>query len=171
MLAQREGVGLSYPRCVEAARRQRLGRLALYALGAFGLPLLFFLISLHNVYDYGETSDEAYDQAIGGFYYEDYPKTGFADLDVRLDPLQRNYGAFWDIVDVWSGDVLVDQTGWLHVTKRVAAHHVSVIVRRRRFSWAPSFCSGRGLRPRGRLRVPARAAPHARSSSGTPRTI
>jgi hypothetical protein len=111
---------------VEAARRQRLGRLGLYALGVLGLPLVFFLISLHNVYDYGETSDEAYDQAIGRFYYEDYPKTGFANLDVRLDPLQRNYGAFWDIVDVWSGDVLMNRTGWLK--DETAAHHVSVIV-------------------------------------------
>jgi hypothetical protein len=110
---------------VEAARRQKLGRLALYALGVFGLPLVFFLISLRNVYDYGETSDEAYDQAIGRFYYEDYPKTGFADLDIRLDPLQRNYGAFWDVVDVWSGDVLMNRTGW--VKDETAAHHVSVI--------------------------------------------
>jgi hypothetical protein len=111
---------------VEAGRRQRLRRLALYALGVLGLPLVFFLISLHNVYDYGETSDEAYDQAIGRFYYEDYPKTGFKELDVRLDKLQRNYGAFWDIVDVWSGDVLMNRTGWLK--DETAAHHVSVIV-------------------------------------------
>lgn len=111
---------------MEAARRQRLVRLSLYALGILGLPIVFFLISLHNVYDYGETSDEAYDQAIGRFYTEDYPKTGFKELDVRLDDLQRNYGAFWDIVDVWSGDVLMNRTGWL--TDETAAHHVSVIV-------------------------------------------
>ena len=126
MLAQSEGAGLSYPRCVEAARRQRLGRLGLYALGAFGLPLLFFLISLHNVYDYGETSDESAVQAVGHFYVDDYPKTGFQELEVRLDPLLRNYGAFWAIVDAWSADVLINRTGWLK--DETAAHHVPVIV-------------------------------------------
>lgn len=111
---------------MEAGRRRRISRLLLYALGIVGLPLAFFLVSLHNVYDYGETSDEAYDQAIGRFYYEDYPKTGLQELDARLDPLQRNYGAFWDIVDVWSADVLMNRTGWLK--DDTAAHHVSVVV-------------------------------------------
>ena len=111
---------------MEGSRRDRLGRFAPRALGVLVLPAVFFLISLRNIHDYGETSDEAYDQSIGRFYYEEYPKTGLTLIEARLDPLQRNYGAFWDIVDVWSADVLMNRTGWLK--DPTEAHHFSVIL-------------------------------------------
>src|SRR5215475_683660 len=73
--------------------------LKLYGAGVLLVPLAFLLVSLHNVYDYGETSDERFDKQIGHFYSEEYPKTGLAKIEV-LDPQQRNYGAFFDIVAV-----------------------------------------------------------------------
>lgn len=110
----------------ESAHAPFLRRLKLYGVGVLLVPFAFFLLSLHNLYDYGETSDEAYDKAIGHFYYDDFPKTGLANIESRLDPLQRNYGPLWDLVAVWSGDILKNKTHW--VTDPIAACHVSVVV-------------------------------------------
>lgn len=101
-------------------------RRAAFLIGLCLVPAAFFALGLFTLHDYGETSDEGYDTSIGRFYYYEYPKTGLANLDARLDPLQRHYGAFWDVVAVWGADVLVDRTHTM--TNRVAAHHVSVLV-------------------------------------------
>ena len=90
------------------------------------VPFAFFLAGLHNLYDYGETSDEAYDRAIGHFYYEEYPKTGLANIEAWLDPLQCNYGALFDVIAVWTSEVLTEKTRWLD--DKVVACHVAVVV-------------------------------------------
>ncbi len=94
--------------------------------GALLIPLAFFLVSLHNLYDYGETSDEAYDKIIGDFYYSEYPKTGLKNIEAVLDPLQRNYGPAFDTIAVRAGDVLLNKRRWVKET--IAAHHVPVVV-------------------------------------------
>lgn len=96
-----------------------------FLVGLCLVPVAFFACGLLTLHDYGETSDEGYDTSIGRFYYEEYPKTGLANLDGRLDPLQRHYGAFWDVVAVWGVDVLVNKTHTM--TNEIAARHVSVL--------------------------------------------
>lgn len=110
----------------ESRRKPTVGRRAAFWIGLALVPVAFFLLGLLTLHDYGETSDEGYDTSIGRFYYYEYPKTGLVNLEARLDPLQRHYGAFWDVVAVWGADVLVDRTRTM--TNRVAAHHVSVLV-------------------------------------------
>jgi hypothetical protein len=106
------------------ARWLRLG--AHFAIGVLLVPFAFFLAGLHNLNDYGETSDEAYDRAIGNFYYEEYPRAGLANIESRLDPLQRNYGAFFDVVAVWTSDVLTAKKRLLN--DKIVASHVAVVV-------------------------------------------
>lgn len=97
-----------------------------YGAGALLIPFAFLLVSLNNLYDYGETSDEAYDKIIGNFYYKEYPKTGLANIEASLDPLQRNYGAAFDTIAVRTGDFLLNKRRWVKET--IAAHHVPVVV-------------------------------------------
>lgn len=96
----------------------------MYTAGAVLVPLLFFLVSLRNLQDYGETSDEAYDRMVGQFYVFDYPKTGFEMLPARLDPLQQNYGAFFDTADVWFANWVWKEKGW--VKDEIPAHHIPI---------------------------------------------
>ncbi len=105
-------------------RRGPFVRLCLYAAGALLVPALFFLVSLRNLHDYGETSDEAYDRMVGQFYFHDYPKTGFAMINERLDPLQQQYGAFFDTIDVRIANLLWREKGW--VKEEIPAHHVPI---------------------------------------------
>ncbi len=103
----------------------RRARLAALLAGLCLVPAAFFGLGLLTIHDYGQTSDEDYDVSIGRFYYEEFPKTGLANLDARLDPLQRHYGPFWDVVAVWAEDVLCDRRQVL--ASAVEAHHLTVL--------------------------------------------
>lgn len=106
-------------------RRTARVALACYVFGLVVVPVAFLAASLRNVHDYGETSDEAYDLMIGRFYVEEYPRTGLARIDDFLDDLQQNYGPFWDVIAVRSGDALL-RRGW--VKDPTTAYHVPVVV-------------------------------------------
>ena len=70
------------------------------------IPVLFFSVSIFTMNDYGETTDEKFDQHIGEFYYYDWKNKGFDGLIERFIPLQRNYGPFFDVIVVASNDLL-----------------------------------------------------------------
>ena len=44
------------------------------------IPILFFTISILTMNDYGETTDEKFDQHIGEFYYNNWAKKGVKGL-------------------------------------------------------------------------------------------
>ena len=90
------------------------------------IPLLFFSISIFTMNDYGETTDEKFDQHIGEFYYYDWAKKGVKGLEERFIPLQRNYGPFFDYIVVASNDILHKK---FNIIKNpVASYHFPVII-------------------------------------------
>lgn len=90
------------------------------------VPLIFFFVSLLTINDYGETTDEKFDQHIGEFYYYDWSKKEYDGLIKRFIPLQRNYGPLFDTIVVASNDILHKK---LNIIKNpVASYHFPVIV-------------------------------------------
>lgn len=90
------------------------------------IPVLFFLTSLYTINDYGETTDEKFDQHIGEFYYYQWQEKGVKGLEERFIPLQRNYGPFFDKIAVASNDILYKK---LNIIKNsVASYHFPVII-------------------------------------------
>ena len=90
------------------------------------IPLLFFSISIFTMNDYGETTDEKFDQHIGEFYYNDWAKKGVKGLEERFIPLQRNYGPFFDYIVVASNDILHKKFNL--IKNPVASYHFPVII-------------------------------------------
>lgn len=90
------------------------------------IPLLFLTVSLYTINDYGETTDEKFDQHIGEFYYNDWNKKGIKGLEERFIPLQRNYGPFFDVIVVASNDLLHKKTNF--IKNPVGGYHFPVII-------------------------------------------
>src|SRR3989338_5103108 len=90
------------------------------------IPLLFFSISIFTMNDYGETTDEKFDQHIGEFYYFDWAKKGVKGLEERFIPLQRNYGPFFDFIVVASNYILHKKFNL--IKNPVASYHFPVII-------------------------------------------
>src|SRR3989337_3635093 len=90
------------------------------------IPLLFFSLSIFTMNDYGETTDEKFDQHIGEFYYFDWAKKGVKGLEERFIALQRNYGPFFDYIVVASNDILHKK---FNIIKNpVASYHFPAII-------------------------------------------
>lgn len=90
------------------------------------IPITFFFVGINAMNDYGETTDEKFDQHIGEFYYYDWKEKGVEGLRNRFIPLQRNYGPLFDIAVVASND-------WLHkkleiIKNPVASYHFPVLL-------------------------------------------
>src|SRR3989344_1077379 len=90
------------------------------------VPVLFFFVSIYTINDYGETTDEKFDQHIGEFYYNNWTKKGVKGLEERFIPLQRNYGPFFDVIVVASNDFLNKKTQI--IKNPVASYHFPVII-------------------------------------------
>lgn len=90
------------------------------------IPLVFFLLGLLAINDYGETNDEKFDQHIGQYYYYKWSESGIEGLEKRFIPVQRNYGPFFNVISVASHDYLHRR---LNIIKSsVASYHFPVIV-------------------------------------------
>lgn len=98
---------------------------ALSLLISLIVPVGFFLIGLANINDYGETTDEKFDQHIGEFYYYNWKQDGLPGLEQRFRELQRNYGPFFDVIAVASHDYFHKK--WQILESPVAAYHLPVI--------------------------------------------
>lgn len=90
------------------------------------IPLIFLFISLLTINDYGETTDEKFDQHIGEFYYYQWKEKGLDGLNKRFIELQRNYGPLFDVIAVASNDVFYKRTGI--IKNPVASYHLPVII-------------------------------------------
>ncbi|OGK13086.1 hypothetical protein A2859_01235 [Candidatus Roizmanbacteria bacterium RIFCSPHIGHO2_01_FULL_37_16b] len=90
------------------------------------IPILFFTISILTMNDYGETTDEKFDQHIGEFYYNNWAKKGVKGLEERFIPLQRNYGPFFDVIVVAANDLLNKKSNL--IKNPVASFHFPVII-------------------------------------------
>src|SRR3990167_11269322 len=90
------------------------------------VPVLFFFVSIYTINDYGETTDEKFDQHIGEFYYNNWTKKGVKGLEERFIPLQRNYGPFFDVIVVAANDLLNKKSNL--IKNPVASFHFPVII-------------------------------------------
>lgn len=90
------------------------------------IPIIFFFVGISVMNDYGETTDEKFDQHIGEFYYYDWDTKGIKGLVERFIPLQRNYGPFFDIITVASNDILYKKLGI--IKNPVASYHFPVLI-------------------------------------------
>lgn len=90
------------------------------------IPIVFFSIGIATMNDYGETTDEKFDQHIGEFYYYNWGRKGIEGLKERFIPLQRNYGPFFDIITVASNDILYKKFGI--IKNPVASYHFPVLI-------------------------------------------
>jgi hypothetical protein len=90
------------------------------------VPVLFLVVGLATLRDYGETGDEQFDLDIGRFYYHDWASQGREGLERRIVPLQRNYGPLFDVVAVAGQDVINNKLK-LRLDP-VAAYHVPVLL-------------------------------------------
>ncbi len=89
------------------------------------ISLMFFLIGLSAINDFGETTDEKFDQNIGEWYLWDWPTKGITGLNDRFIPLQRNYGPFFDKIVVSS---FVYFSKEHQILKPVASYHLPVLI-------------------------------------------
>lgn len=89
------------------------------------VPLGFFCVGFCTIDDYGETTDEKFDQHIGEFYYYRWSEVGYPGLIERFRELQRNYGPLFNVVAVASNDFLHKRNGFVGA---VASYHVPVLV-------------------------------------------
>jgi len=105
----------------------KLNRLKIcHLLVGFIIPVIFFFVGISTMNDYGETTDEKFDQHIGEYYYYDWKTQGIDGLKNRFIPLQRNYGPFFDVVVVASNDILYKN---LRIIKNpVAGYHLPVLL-------------------------------------------
>jgi len=90
------------------------------------IPIVFFSVGIATVNDYGETTDEKFDQHIGEYYYYQWGEKGLEGLRERFIPLQRNYGPFFDIIAVASNDILHKKLGI--IKNPVASYHFPVLI-------------------------------------------
>jgi hypothetical protein len=102
----------------------RLAGRRLFALSLV-VPLLFLAVALATLGDYGETWDEQFDQNIGRYYWNDWSTQGVKGLE-RFIPLQRNYGPFFDVLDVALHELVFTKLKW--ITDPVASHHLAVVL-------------------------------------------
>lgn len=102
----------------------RRERRRLFAL-SLAVPLLFLAVALATLGDYGETWDEQFDQNIGRYYWNDWSTQGVQGLE-RFIPLQRNYGPFFDVLDVATHELVFTKLKW--ITDPVASHHLAVVL-------------------------------------------
>lgn len=107
----------------ETAPDARRARRRLFALSLV-VPLVFLAVALATLKDYGETWDEQFDQDIGRFYWNDWGTEGVKGLE-RFIPLQRNYGPFFDVLDVATHELVSTKLGW--IKDPVASHHLAVV--------------------------------------------
>lgn len=96
----------------------------LFAL-SLAVPLLFLAVALATLPDYGETWDEQFDQNIGRYYWNDWATQGVQGLE-RFIPLQRNYGPFFDVLDVATHELVFTKLKW--IKDPVASHHLAVVL-------------------------------------------
>lgn len=92
----------------------------------FIIPITFFLVGISVINDYGETTDEKFDQHIGEYYYYQWKEKEVEGLRERFIPLQRNYGPFFDIITVASNDILHKKLGV--IKNSVASYHLPVLI-------------------------------------------
>lgn len=118
----------------------RRARWRLFAL-SLAVPLLFLAVALATLHDYGETWDEQFDQNIGRYYWNDWGTQGVKGLE-RFIPLQRNYGPFFDVLDVATHTLVFTKLGW--IKDPVASHHLAVVLMSTLTLWLV-FWVGRAL--------------------------
>lgn len=89
------------------------------------VPLCFLAVGVATLEDYGETTDEKFDQHIGEYYYYQWSQTGYQGLLDRFRELQRNYGPLFDVIVVAAHDHLHKRR---NLVSAVASYHVPVLI-------------------------------------------
>ncbi len=91
------------------------------------IPVIFLLISIMVMNDYGETTDEKASQISGSYYYYQWGKQKNVEEYIQSFSVKdRNYGPFIDTLSVASYDILNQKYNL--IKNPVASYHVPAII-------------------------------------------
>lgn len=89
------------------------------------ISYFFFLVSLHNIHDYGETCDERPNQIVGDYYVNRWKKDGSEGINKMFSPKDRYYGPFFARLVIYSQEYFSREN---KILNEVEAGHFPIIV-------------------------------------------